>query len=220
MLSQDNNLTQIIDNDLLTLAENMDTAFSTKYGQSTQIKNALTCIKNDYLTPNTNLWADMDIFLSSFKLKDKRICIAIKDNLIRYIRFLTKMITDEGLSRSMSIDRGFTNSLSSGTQDKNYYSETPSMQLDNFEEAIKYASNLSKNEGTTNTSQNGTSYERNNAKTWDEARKNLEYAFYNDLMQYIIKIPNELYMYYALDGRPVPELMKSMYDYMKTVINL
>lgn len=212
ILQEDNEITTIIDSDVITLATNLDSAFNTKYGVTTKVATALTDIANDYLKPSNSenargLWEDLPIFLSNYKLKDRRPSIQIKDNLIRYLRFLTKMITDEGLQRKMVVNRNFNNSNTSNNTDKNVYSETPQLEIQTFEEAISYASNVSRNDNSGSSTQAGTSGETATNVNWEESLKNLQFAFYNEIIAYIVSLPSELYNYYALDSRPITELV-------------
>ena len=212
MLTEDNEISNIIDSTVITLGSDLDTAFNTKYGSSTKVAEALTDMSNDYLKPANSqnargLWEDLPIFLSSFKLKDRRPSLQVKDNLIRYLKFLTKMVTDEGITRKMVVARNFANNNSSSNTDKNVYSETPQLVLQDFEDAIQYASNVSRNENIGSSAQSGASGETANNVNWDEALKNLQFAFYNEIVDYIISIPSELYNYYALDSRPITELV-------------
>lgn len=225
MLQEDNEIATIIDNNIIGLGSALDSAFETKYGTLTKVANALTDISNDYLKPSDSpnargLWEDLPIYLSSFKLKDRRVCLQVKDNLIRYLKFLLKMTNDEGLQRKMVVSRNFANSNSSSNTDKNVYSETPSIELQNFEEAIKYASNVSRNDNTGSSSQSGASGETATNVNWEEALKNLQFAFYNEIVDYIISIPSELYNYYSLDSRPITELVKARREALYNLYSL
>ena len=215
---QTNNFAEIINENVLTQGAEMDSIMLAKFGIVTNISELLSYIKDYYLTNNELcVWKDMPIYLSSYKEKDKRVVFGLKDRLIKYIKFYNKMITEDGLAREMSIDRGFNNVSADSDTNKNYFSETPQEELDNFENAIiKYASNLTKDERSRRANQNGTSYERAKNLTWDEGMKNLRLVFYNDLVEFITSIPNTLYTYYCLDSRPYPALVK---EYYKTVFD-
>ena len=214
MLQEENEIATIIDSDIITLGTALDTAFNTKYSVSTKVATALTDVSNDYLKPSNSenargLWEDLPIFLSSYKLKDRRPSIQIKDNLIRYMKFLAKMIADEGLQRKMVVSRNFNNTNTSHNTDKNVYSETPQLELQDFEEAIQYASNVSRNDNEGGSTQAGLSGETATNVNWEESLKNLQFAFYNEIIDYIVAIPSELYNYYSLDSRPITELVKA-----------
>lgn len=214
MLTEDNEIKDIIDSTIISLGTSLDNAFNTKYGSTTKVAEALTDVSNDYLKPSDSqnargLWEDLPIFLSSFKLKDRRPSIQIKDNLIRYLKFLAKMVTDEGLTRKMIVNRNFSNRNTSHNTDKNVYSETPQLELQSFEDAIAYASNVSRNDNEGGSTQAGNSGETANNVNWEEALKNLQFAFYNEIVEYIVSIPSELYNYYSLDSRPITELVKA-----------
>ena len=200
------------DQNILSQAEALDTAFSTKYGVATHVKQCIQDMSDDYLSTDTEssteLWEDLEIFMSSFKVKDRRPIIKIKDNLLRYLRFLTKMIADEGLTRKMIVSRNFDNNNTSSNTDKNVYSETPSLDIQTFEDAISYASNVSRNDNEGESHQSGASGETATNVNWDEALKNIQFAFYNEIVDYITSLPSELYNYYSLDSRPITELIK------------
>lgn len=215
-----NNLTNIIDSGLETYAQELDALFLEKYSVTTQVKDSLLATKSYLLNNSNNLWSDLPIFISSFKVKDQRPAKSIKDKLIRYMSFFTKMLTDDGIARSLVTSRNFSNRNNSSTTDKNYYSETPQIELTNFEEGIKYASNLGKNESTLSSGQAGTSGETVTSKSWDEELKNLRFTFYNDLVDFIVDIPNVLYNYYSLDSRPALEIQKARFDYYKQIFEL
>lgn len=213
----------LIDNTITGLGDNLDSAFETKYGTRTNIASLLASINTQYLKPtpqvgSPNLWEDLPIYLSSYKVKDSRALSTIKDKLIRYLKFFTKMITDDGITRNLVTSRNFANNNSSTTVDKNLYSETPQIQLDNFENAIKYASNVARNDSNVTGAQSGASGETVTSKSWDEQMKNLRFAFYNDLAEFIADIPNILYNYYSLDSYPVPALVKARRDYYKNLV--
>lgn len=217
LLSQNNNLTSLISADIIQLGANVDSAFATKYSFTTTIEDLLACIRDDYLKAN-GLWKELPIWLSSFKEADKRFVLKVQDNLTRYLAFYTKMITDEGLQRKLVIDKGFSNEAHSQTGDKGYFSETPQIGLTNFDDAINYASNLTKNQGNADSAQSGTSYTREQEATWKEQMENLRFAFYNDLVEYIARIPNMAYSYFCLDGRPAGELQIEFRKYLIDVV--
>lgn len=217
-----NSLGDIIDTPALTLAQTLDQTMLTKFGIVTQTYNALSYIKTAYLINNDAcVWKDLPIYLSSFKDGDNRIVYSLKDRLIKYLRFFNKMITDDGLARRMSLSRSFQNDYSDSGTNKNYFSETPQEELDNFETAImKYASNLTKDTSAKSGQQLGTASETSTNVTWDEAMKNLRLVFYNDLMDFVSWIPNIIYNYYCLDSRPYPALVKEYYKGIIDVFHL
>ena len=185
----------------------------------TQVKGLIDYINDYYFTAGeTCVWKDMPIYMSSFKEKDKRIVFTLRDRLLKYLRFFTKMITDDGLMRRMSVSRNFSNNSTDNNTSRNYYSETPQESLDNFETAIiQYASNLTKDTSNRNGTQSGNSSETATNLSWDEGMKNLRLVFYNDLVDFIAEIPNIVYNYYCLDSRPAPALVS---EYYRSLIDL
>lgn len=164
-----------------------------------------------------NIWKDMDIFLSSFKEKDKRIFNEIRLRLFQYLGFFKKVLTDDGVARKMVTHRNYSGTGTSSGDYKNYYSETPQIELTNFDDAIKYASTLEKNEDSRDTSKEGESDFELKSFNWDEALKNMKMVFYNDLIRYINSLPLLVYDYYALDEYPVGY---SIAEYFKTMKDL
>lgn len=211
LILENSTIEDIVTRDIIDLAEQLDQKFNTKYGVSTRVQVCLTLVNNDYLTAvsheGNGLWEDLPIYMSSYKVNDKRMCMQISDNLTRYLRFLIKMIEDEGVSRKLQIQREFSNRNTSHNTDKNVYSETPQLELQSFEEAINYASNVSRSDNSGGSTQQGGSGETSTNVNWDEALKNLRFAFYNEIIDYIISIPSELYNYFSLDSRPITELI-------------
>lgn len=229
LLQENNGLTtNLITQKLSELATALDSAFNTKYGESntlSKIANLLAGIQSDYFVvmpseSGNGLWEDLPIYLSSYKLKDRRCANYFYDKLMKYITFLTKMITDEGLQRKMVVSRNFSNRNTSHNTDKNVYSETPQLELQSFEEAINYASNVSRNDNDGGSTQAGTSGETATNVNWEEALKNLQFAFYNELVDYICSIPNEVYRYYSLDSYPCTELLKYSYETLRNLYHL
>ena len=199
-----------------TLASQVDSAFNTKYGFSTNVSGALSAIKTDFLNSTNSVWDEMPIYMSSFKWNDRRFILDLQDRLQKYLGFIKKMITDEGLKRRMIINRSYSNGTHSTGTDKNYFSETPQAELDNFENAlIRYASNLGKNTNDTQTNQNGSSGETTTSTNWDEEFKNLEFAFYNDLVDFITRLPDMIYQNYCLDQRPFTEVRRDWWKHLK-----
>lgn len=224
LMTENSSIEDIITSDVITLSQNLDTEFNTKYGIKTRVEDCIKLVSQDYLLTVDNggngLWEDLPIYMSSYKVKDRRMCIQISDNLIRYLRFLIKMIADEGLQRKMVVSRNFNNLNTSHNTDKNVYSETPQLQLQTFEEAINYASNVSRSDNEGGSTQSGLSGETATNVNWDEALKNLQFAFYNDIIDYIISIPSELYNYFSLDSRPITELVCARRKALHNLFNL
>lgn len=206
---------------IATLIHTLDVAFQTKYGVITSTSSVYTTMLLSFFgNEQHNLWNGLPLYTSSFKQNDMRIIYSIIENLTKYTIFLTKMIDDEGIQRKLLTSKEYTHNNTSDSGDKNLYSETPQIELDNFENAIKYASNLSKSDLHNESEQTGDSTETVTSTTWDEGLRNLRFAFYNDLIDYINSIPNLIYSYYSLDSLPVPELVKANREYFKTISNL
>ena len=187
--------------------------------EETTLHDAYGYVYNSFFDDDTemNLWVEMDIFISSFKEHDQRIFHEIRMRLLQYLGFFKRVLTDDGVARKMVTHRAYSGSGSSDGSYKNYYSETPQIELTNFDDAIKYASNLEKNEDTRSTSKEGESDFELKSFNWDEALKNMKMVFYNDLIRYIHSLPLLVYEYYALDEYPVGY---SIAEYFKTMKDL
>lgn len=162
-----------------------------------------------------NYWANMPIFVSSYTWKDKTPFGETILRLTQYLGFYKKILTDKGLARSVITHRDYDNNGTSDGTTKSYNSETPQIALDNFDDAIKYASNLAKNEDLTNSHTYGDSDLTVSSKSWDEEEKNLKYLFYNDLCDYIRQIPRYIYSEYSLDTAPADFIVEETFNYFK-----
>lgn len=162
-----------------------------------------------------NIWSDLDIFISSFKKEDIRIFMELRTRLIQYLGFYKKILSDDGVARKVVTHRSYSGSGTSDGTYKDYESDTPQIQLTNFDEAINYASRLGKNEDSRSTSKEGESDYELKSFNWDEALKNMKMVFYNDLIRYINSIPLLVYNYYSLEQIPVVESVKQYFDYIK-----
>lgn len=169
-----------------------------------------------YKSTQTSLWDDMEIYLSSFKENDETILLSLAHKLTEYAGFYYKVLTDKGFAKKITIGRQYQDTSHTEGNNKNYNSETPQIELDNFEDAIKYASNLSKDENENDATRNGYSSISTEGKTFEEAVKNTRFLFFNELVDYIMNIPKIVYSYYALDSLPYPALVK---NYMDTIKN-
>ena len=213
-------------NTLQSLLEECDTLFNSKLQTEettpyayTSLYDAYDSMFNDYLSDDevSNLWKDMDIFISSFKENDQRIYRELLVRLTQYLGFYKKVLIDDGVARKLVTHRTYSGTGSSDGSYKNYFSETPQIQLTNFDDAINYASNLEKNEDSRETSKEGESDYELKSFNWDEALKNMKMVFYNDLIRYINSIPLLVYNYFALDEYPVGY---SVVEYFKTLKDL
>lgn len=124
-----------------------------------------------HLVTNTkadNYWADMPIFVSSWNWKNKTPFGVLVLRLTQYLGFYKKILTDNGLARSVVTHRTFANgntvsengsntrNTSSTTQklssdtlselDKNIISKTPQASLASFDDMINYVSEATKND--------------------------------------------------------------------------
>ena len=177
-----------------------------------------TTMLTRYINQSANeVWKDLPIYISTYKEHDFRIWYLIADSLTRYLSFYKKILTDDGFARRFVYDRQFHNESATSQSNKDYNSETPNIELDNFEDAIKYASSLSKQEQDAEGEQAGTSQDVHTGKTFDEAIKNARLIYFNELADYIARIPNMIYKYYSLDSMPVTGVIIESREYLRSL---
>lgn len=176
----------------------------------------------------SNAWKDLNIYVSSYKRHDRRFILYLCNKLREYIGFYIKILSDEGLQRSLSYNKSYSNSGSSSMIDRGINSETPQNSLlydsqdpasdTKFDEAIAtYASNIDKNKSATSSSSEGESGTTATGVTWEEARKNVLLLFFNELKDFIMSIPERIYAWYSIDTMPFVDLHKEFIDYIKTL---
>lgn len=203
------------------LLDSVDEKFSEKLDLESSYEllyNAYLDVYDNYLSETDgNLWKDMPIFISSYKLLDIRILEELRIRLVQYLGFYQKILVDEGVARKLVTHRTFAGNGTSTGNYKNYESDTPQINLTNFDEGIEYATRLEKNDDTRTTNKAGVTDYELKSFNWDEALKNLKMLYYNDLIRYINSIPVLIYNYYALDQYPVCQTVKEYFDYIKTV---
>ena len=208
---------------LRTLITEVDALFTSTYNSSEgandhRLKNLYDEIIQRYTTAisNLNYWADMPIYVSSYRFKDKTPFGELLLRLTQYLGFYKKILTDNGLARSVVTHREYSNEGEFDGTNKDVNAETPQMIITDFEDAIKhYASDIKKNTDHTESSTSGESDLTVESKSWEEEEKNLKYIFYNDLCDFIRKIPQWLYSQYALDSMPSFDIVKETFNYFK-----
>lgn len=174
------------------------------------------------------IWADMDVYTSSWVEKDKRYIYLLANKLREYIGFYKKVLTDEGVQRHLVYSKEYANDGNSNNVDRNINSDVP--QNSNlydpqhpesnsvFDQAIAdYASSIAKNKADATSHTEGTSGTTVSGTTWDEAKKNIQMMFYNELKDFIYSLPERIYSLYSLDTIPAPELIKKMIEHYHEV---
>lgn len=203
-----------------------DSLFSEKLSTSEEITYENESLQIAYSTmfdsffesdETKNIWAELPIFVSSFKEKDERIFYELNVRLFQYLGFYKRILIDDGVARKVLTHRTYSGSGTSDGTYKDYESETPQIQLTNFDDAINYASRLGKNVDSRSTSKEGESDYELKSFNWDEALKNMKMVFYNDLIRYINSIPLLVYNYYSLEQIPVIESVKQYFEQMKVL---
>ena len=185
------------------------------------MKGVYDDVVDSYLTVgDSNLWKDLPIFLSSFKLNDRRIFNLIRLKLLQYLGFYKRILTDDGIVRSVITHRSYSDGTTSQGINRSQFSETPqidvsSQSIPSFDDTLDYLSNVSKSSDDIETSREGESDLSVSSKTWDEEQKNLNMVFYNTLCEYVSRIPEMIYNYYSLDSYPIPEVIGESINYYK-----
>lgn len=216
--------------ELASLVSSIDSLLGQKVGMTnlSNLSSVLSCIADNYLYAryDTGLWDDMTIWLSSFKEKDKRGFLSIYHRLVEYCGFYKKILTDDGLAKQITTNRSYADTGSSTQTSKDANSETPQIDMTDsegnldFNEAMKYASNLSSNEGHSDSNRYGSSQVSISSKSWDEQLQNTRLIFYNDLIDYISKIPELLYHFFCLETVPYPDIVKQTLYSIKQAFKL
>lgn len=215
----------------LIYIDNKINQFSQSYA-SKPLRDLMKCVDDNFLkASNSNIWKNLDIYLSSYRENDKRFVLLLKNKLREYLGFYSKILTDTGVQRSLVYAKTYSASGSASSTERGFNSTTPqnSSLYDSthpesdslFDEAIaNYASSIDKNKASSLTSSEGGSETNVSGVTWEEAKKNLQLLFYNELKDYIMSIPERIYSYYCLETLPAPELYKATVEYIETVIDI
>ena len=213
-----NHFENVISTDVLTLAGYIDTLMLQKFEINTSLQTYLTYIKTSFFSSEgNNQWSALNIFISSYSLGDQRFVYLLNDKLKKYLGFYNKFISQDGLAKTISVNRDYEDHSGSRNDNQNIHSELPQIELNNFEDGIKYASTLDKDSASGVVNTNGENSETRNEVTWDEAMENLRTMLFNDLIDYITNIPNMLFNHYSLDTTPYLEIIKSTFRYFENL---
>ena len=71
--------------------------------------------------------------------------------------------------------------------------------------------------GSSTTANSGNSTTNVTGVTWEEARKNLSLMFFNELKDYIMRIPEMIYSYYSIDTMPFTDLTIEYFGYLHSL---
>ena len=175
-----------------------------------------------------NIWKDMDIYLSSYVENDRRFILLLKNKLREYVGFYLKILNDEGLQRHLVYAKTYGNDGNSSSLERGTNSNTPQNsglydpshpESDTlFDQAIAdYASNIDKNKASTTSHTEGTSDTTVSGTTWEEAKRNVQMFFYNELKDFIFSLPERIYSHYSLSTIPAPELAKKWFEHFAQV---
>ena len=249
-----NNVNNLIDTDLLNLSEQVDTIMNTKFGIETRLRTFLNYVNTAFFTETegNNQWSGMYIYMSSYALGDQRFMYRIYDKLQKYFAFYYKFITSDGLAKRITSHLGkdgtltktynntkasqYTDTNNGTNTDNNIHSDLPQIELDNFEQGIKYASTMDKNTNTFNSGSEGENAVSHTGSdthrdlgtedltrtevTWNEAMENLRTMLFNDLIDYISNLPNIIYNHYCTDTTPFSEMFKAVNTYLQNLSSI
>lgn len=210
----------------------IDSLFNAKVSENYQeevLSNMLDYIASNVVTGQDNgIWAEMDVYTSSWVERDKRFIYLLANKLREYVAFYKKVLTDDGVQRHLVYAKEYENDGNSNNIDRNINSDVP--QNSNlydpqhpesnsvFDQAIAdYASSIAKNKADATSHTEGTSGTTVSGTTWDEAKKNIQMMFYNELKDFIYSLPERIYSLYSLDTIPAPELVKKMIEHYHEV---
>lgn len=215
-------------NEIQKIDSFIDEKITEDFGE-TNLEDLYNYLKTDVIvSSNDGIWADMDVYTSSWVEKDKRFVYLLANKLREYIAFYKKVLTDEGVQRHLVYSKEYENDGNSNNIDRNINSDVP--QNSNlydpqaptsnalFDQAIAdYASSIAKNKADATSHTEGTSGTTVSGATWDEAKKNIQMMFYNELKDFIYSLPERIYSLYSLDTIPAPELIKKMIEHYHEV---
>ena len=198
---------------------------------STELKDLANYVDNNFLKSSGTKWENLTVYTSSFKDSDERFILLMKNKLREYVLFYKKVLEDEGIQRNMVYSKEYSNSGSASSTNRGTESVTPqnSNLYDSehpesdslFDQAIaNFASSINKDKNSSNSSSSGDSSTTVTGASWEEAKENLKYLFFNELKEYIASIPERIYSYYSLDSLPAPEIIKKTFEYLVTMEEL
>lgn len=235
LMSQISAGTILFTTDFQSEIQNIDSAIdeliSEDFGE-TNLENLFSYLETDVITAdNGGIWADMDVYTSSWVEKDKRYIYLLANKLREYIAFYKKVLTDEGVQRHLVYSKEYENDGNSNNIDRNINSDVPQnsnlydplapTSNSKFDQAIAdYASSIAKNKADATSHTEGTSGTTVSGTTWDEAKKNIQMMFYNELKDFLYSLPERIYSLYSLDTIPAPELVKKMFEHYHAVGNM
>lgn len=193
------------------------------------LKEILLTLNTDILTnANTGIWANLNIYVSSFKEKDKRFIYLVSAKLREYIAFYKKILDNNGVQRALLYSKTYANDGNADSSERGTNSVTPQNsslydpahpESDSlFDQAIAdFASSIDKNKTASNSHSEGESSTNVTGVTWEEGKKNLQLMFYNELKEYLVSLPERIYSFYSIDTIPAPELTKHFINYLEQV---
>lgn len=195
----------------------------------TPLKDLVKYLK-DYVVTNSvqGIWKGLPIYISSYKENDKRFVHLLKAKIREYLGFYLKILTDSGVQRHLVYAKSYENDGNSSAIERGFNSNTPQNSMlynaveatadTNFDQAIAdYASTIDKNKSKTTSHTDGTSDTTVSGTTWEEAKRNVELFYFNELKDYLFSLPERIYHYYSLETIPAPELFKKFIEHLEEV---
>lgn len=212
--------------DLTAVIDEIDDLLNENISSSEDYLRALFDNVEGVFHPQTSIWKDMPIFISSYKEHDARFANLLCNKVREYINFYYKILTDSGVQRALAYSKSYSNSGSSSSQERGTDSVTPQNaslydsqhpESDSlFDQAIAdFASSINKTKGSTTSSTSGSSSTNVSGTTWEEAKQNLKLMFFNELKDYLMSLPERVYAYYSLETMPIRFLHEEFINYIK-----
>lgn len=216
------------------LVEDIDTLFNTKAGLTGILEgqespalfySAFGEMMYDYLYQKDDYpadalrWDNLPIWVSSYVVHfpddDSQAIWAeplrlqeIFNKYVQYLAWVKKIMTDDGVAKSIVISRNLRDSGNNSTESKDSYSETPQLgQVDFDEDMLDYRSNFDKGNSSSSYMRATVTDVTTRHKSWDEEMKNLRMVYMSEITEYTRKIPYLIYSAYALDTMPFPDII-------------
>lgn len=236
-MSQTNAKAILFSDDMASIISDLDETINAQIGESfgvLSLEYLFENLKNDIITDsNDGIWADLDVYTSSFIDRDKRLIYLLLNKFREYVGFYKKILTDRGVQRNLVYSKQYENDGNSNNIDRNINSDVPQnsnlydpenpTSNTNFDQAIAdYASSIAKNKADATSHTEGTSGTTVSGTTWEEGKSNIQMFFYNELKDFMASLPERIYSIYSLDSVPAPELVKKVYEYyhnLREIVN-
>lgn len=200
-------------------------------------------LNSNAIDTEVSVLKDLNIYVSSYSLTGDKYLQILRE-FLRRAKYFKQVIIDKGFKLSLKttrdIDKTSVGTEGRTTQEdaqnvgrsKDITSDTPQVSDIAGSEPAEFVSNIGTNDAQQDYTKHATDdkthestdthVEESNltGTKYDEARKNLEVQYLNDLVRYITRIPHEVYRAYALDSIPFPESTKTLLETVELQMEL